>query len=126
MEHWLVGAFTGVLCGIGIAFLNYAIASTVLRRKPQIYPTVSVARQGINVLFLLGLYFLAPLTPWGEIELLTGGAIGITIPMFFLTAKLVRQNDSIRTPPPPGSQESAPTLPPDSAGGTDTDRKGDD
>ena len=125
MKHWLIGALVAVLCGIGIAFLNYAIAKAVLRRKPQIYPTVSAARQGINVLLLLGLYFIAPHTPWGEVELLTGGVIGMTVPMFFLTAKLVRQNDSVRTPPLPGGRGEASALPPDSAGDADTDGKGD-
>lgn len=93
MDHWAIGALVGLSGGIAIAFLNYALSRVVIRKKPSVYASFSVVRQFIHILYLVILYLIAPLTPWGRVELLVGGVLGITVPMFALTASLMRETE---------------------------------
>lgn len=92
MDHWLVGGTVGAAAGVVVACIGYSISATVLRKKPQMYASFSMLRQFIQILLLVALYFLVPLTPWGTMEVLVGGAIGMTVPMLFLTPRLVRMS----------------------------------
>ena len=91
MDHWIFGALIGLLGGVAIAFLNFALSRAVIRKKPAVYASFSIVRQVIHILYLVALYLLAPLTPWGRVELLVGGVIGMTLPMLLLTPRLVRE-----------------------------------
>lgn len=106
MEHWAVGAVLAFLLGAGVAFLNYLVSRAVLRKKPERYAISSVIRQFINVSFLVALYFLAPVTPWEQMVLPIGGAVGMTVGMPVFTGLLLRKTKSADAEKNPGNPEN--------------------
>ena len=68
----------------------------MLKKHPEKYAGAQVVRSMIQVLYLFSLYLLAEHTPWDKMYLLVGGCLGVTLPMLFLTYRLVRYNDSMK------------------------------
>lgn len=91
MNHGIFGAALTFVGGAAIAYVNYLLSRTVLRKKPDFVAATAVVRQVLNVVYLAALYFLSPYTPWGLVPLLIGAALGITLPMFYFTALLLRE-----------------------------------
>lgn len=52
-----------------------------------------IVRQVIQIGYLILIYTLGGYTPWNPNWLLVGGVLGITTPMIYFTAKLVKFND---------------------------------
>lgn len=98
MDLPVFGVVFGVLTGAFVSALNYLVSRTVLRKKPKLYTLTPVARQVINVGYLIALYFLSPSLPWGRTLLLFSGVTGITVSMIFFTFRLVKEAKSA----PPG------------------------
>lgn len=90
----LFGAALAFLLGFAIAAGNYAISRHVLKNRPEQYSLTMIIRQFIQVLFIVLLYLLGKYTPWDRLWLLVGGVLGVTLPMVWFTAKLVKLNDS--------------------------------
>ena len=80
--------------GTLIAFSGYLIASHTLRKKPELYASSTIIRQIVQVLYFVAVYFIGKKTDANIIYLLVGAASGITLPMFYFTKKLVKQNDA--------------------------------
>lgn len=97
MSFWLWGAVFAFLGGAAVGFVNYLLSRLVLCKKTEWFSFISVARQLLQVGYLVILFFIAPHTPWEQLPLLVGGALGITLTMFFFTARLMKLNDSRRT-----------------------------
>lgn len=105
MSFWLWGALLAFLGGVAVGLCNYLLSLFVLRKKAEWFSFISVARQLLQVGYLVALFFAAPLTPWSQPVLLLGGALGITGSMFFFTGRLVKLNDAQKkqqTPPDQG------------------------
>ena len=92
----IFGAVLAFCVGIAVAAINYAISRRLIIKRAEMYAGMQVVRQMINVAFLVALYVLGAYTPWDRIWLLVGGCLGITLPMFCFTYKLVKLNDSLR------------------------------
>ncbi len=80
------GAFFG---GAILSFLCYLLAKWVLKHRDKYYFAVSMLRQLIGVAYLAALFFLGRGKD-GLYLLLLGGALGITLPALFLTARLLK------------------------------------
>ena len=93
MHHSLVGGTIAFLVGVMIAFLNHGLNRYAIKKGPQTVMLMSLPRQLIHVVYLLVLYFLSPLTPWGHTPLLLGGVLGMTLPMIFLTRDLISRTN---------------------------------
>lgn len=89
----LLGAAIAFLLGCGIATGNYALSRRVLKTAPNKFSLTMTARQFVQVLFIVLIYFLGQYTPWNRLWLLVGGVLGMTLPMFWFTSKLVKLND---------------------------------
>lgn len=89
----IIGGLLALIIGVGIAFINYCISRYILIKKPQYFASTQILRQFIVVGFLLVLFLIGGKTSAGITPLLIGGCLGITIPMFFFTAKLVKLNN---------------------------------
>ena len=96
MDNNLFGAAISFILGIGISFANYRLTDMFLKKVPDKFSVVFVLRQALGVLYIVALYFLAPYTPWDRLYLLVGAALGITIPMFIFTAKLLSGTDNTK------------------------------
>lgn len=96
MESDFFGAFLAFCIGALIAALNYGISRRLLRENASRYVMLQSLKQLIQVAFLILIFLLGDRTPWDKVWLLVGGALGITLPMFYFTYRLVRLNDSLR------------------------------
>jgi len=90
------GAVIAFLLGFGIAAGNYALSRRILKTAPDKLSLAMMARQFVQILFIVLVYFLGKYTPWNRLWLLVGGVLGMTLPMFWFTSKLVKLNDSMK------------------------------
>ena len=92
MESVAVGMVLAFLGGACVAVCNAWISRAKwFKEGARLYACFFV-RQTLNVAYLVGLYLLAPLLPWDTALLLLGGALGLTIPSFFLIRRLLRKS----------------------------------
>lgn len=89
-----VGALVAFLIGCGISAVNYAISKYILKKHTSKYPYLQFIRLPLQIGYLVVLYFCSGFTQWSVDWLLIGGALGITVPMFFFTYRLVKINDA--------------------------------
>ncbi len=90
MDSGFFGAALCFVVGAVISFLNYKLSEHILKKDISKYSMISVLRQVIQVGYLLILFFAAEYTPWDRTYCLVGGALGITLPMFYFTYKLLK------------------------------------
>lgn len=96
MSFWLWGAIFAWAGGFLICLVNFILSKIILAKKPDFFAASTIARQILNIGYLVLLYFIAPLTPWDVIYLLVGGALGITLPMIYFTAKLLKMSNGLK------------------------------
>ena len=90
----IFGAVIAFLIGALISYLNYALSKYILKNKPNIYAATHLLRQILGIGYLIVLYLFGGRTPYSPIWLVVGGCLGITIPMFYFTFRLVKLNDT--------------------------------
>lgn len=91
----MIGAVITAAIGFLIAFLNFAFSKKVLQKKPDKIPTAFIGRQFLQVAYLVLVYLVgAQINNINVAFLLAGAALGMTIPMFFFTKKLLILNDA--------------------------------
>lgn len=91
-DNNFVGAVLAFIPGLVIAFCNFRLTEFFIKKFREKFPLVSLIRQFGQVVYLVAVFFLAPYTPWDRTYLLAGAALGVTIPMFFFTYKLLKGN----------------------------------
>lgn len=95
MSYNIIGAVTAAVAGVLIAFVNYVFSKKVLIKAPEKYSLITVARQILQVGFLVIVYFVGEKTQLADpVYLLVGAVAGMTVPMFFFTKKLLVINNS--------------------------------
>lgn len=95
MKLDIVGAVIAAGLGMLVALFNYLLSKQVLLKMPDKFALVTVARQVIQVGFLVAVYFIGTrLTKVNSVYLLAGAVLGMTVPMFFFTKKLLAINNS--------------------------------
>ena len=95
MRSDLAGAACAFLAGAAIAWAGYALSRRTLEKRPGLYAAVQAVKQLVQIGFLVLLFLLGDRTGWDRIWLTVGGALGVTLPMVFFTARLVKLNDSL-------------------------------
>lgn len=96
IDNNIFGAALSFAGGVGIAAICYAISKYMLKKQSGLYSSMQIVRQLIQIAYLVVIYFAAPRTPWDLVWLLVGGCLGITLPMFFFTYRLVKLNDKMK------------------------------
>ena len=92
MENNFVGALLAFIAGAIVCFVNYKLSDYFIKRHKNMFSLVSVIRQIIQVGYLVLLFFISGYTPWDKTFILTGGCLGVTIPMLVSTYKLLKTN----------------------------------
>ena len=87
-------AAAALLVGAAISFADYKILEFFISRKQSNPAVGSFVRQIINIAYIFLLYFIGKKTGLDVRFLLIGGAIGITVPSFFFTARILKKQDS--------------------------------
>lgn len=91
----IFGAVLAFGAGAVLAAASYVVSRYVLKKCASKYVAVQGGKQLVQVAFLLLLFLLGGYTPWDRVWLLAGGVLGITLPMFYFTYRLVKFNDSL-------------------------------
>lgn len=95
MNHNIIGAAVAMASGLIVVFVNYLISKKVLIKAPEKYSLVTVARQILQVGFVVLVYFIGAGTKLADpVYLLVGAVVGMTVPMLFFTKKLLYINKS--------------------------------
>lgn len=92
MDRNIIGAVVAALIGVGVAFMSYLISKRVLAKAPEKYSFATVMRQVVQIGFLVIVYFVGQKTAFDPIYLLVGAVLGMTLPMFIFTKKLLDFN----------------------------------
>ena len=90
MAESLPGMALALLGGALVAWVNYLLTRGAASR-PGGAGMISVVRTLFNAAYLTAVFFVSPLTPWERIPMLAAAVAGLTVPMFFFTALLVRR-----------------------------------
>lgn len=91
----MIGAVLAAAGGYLIALVNYVFSKNIVAKKPEKIPTAFVARQILQVAYLVLVYLVgAQINNINVVFLLAGAAVGMTFPMFFFTRKLLMLNDA--------------------------------
>ena len=91
----LFGAALAFAAGAAVAAVNYVFSRYLLTARPSLYVGMQAVRQVVQIAYLVVLLLFGKHTPWDTVWLLAGGALGVTLPMFYFTYRLVRLNDSL-------------------------------
>lgn len=87
-----------VICaGVGflVAFMNYILSKKILETRPEKFAFTTVFRQLVQVGYLMAVYFIGSKADVSLTYLLVGAVIGMTVPMFFFTKKLIAFNENL-------------------------------
>ncbi|MBE6766983.1 MAG: hypothetical protein E7550_05255 [Ruminococcaceae bacterium] len=95
MVENIIGAAVAFLLGAAIAYLNFHLSKNMLKKSPEKYAVSTVWRQGIQVLYLVAVFIIAEKLPLNSFYPLLGAALGITIPGFYFTSRLLKFNSEI-------------------------------
>lgn len=96
IDNNFAGAILAFVGGAAIAWLCYMLSKYMLKKKPSHFSSMQIVRQLLQIAYLVILFTLGGYTPWEPIWLLVGGCVGITVPMFYFTFRLVKINDSMK------------------------------
>lgn len=88
----IVSALVACAAGCVISFAEFLLSKYFLLKKEKYFSSVTIIRQFLSIAFLVALYFIGQKTSLNAMYLLVGGAIGITVPSFIFTARLVKAN----------------------------------
>ena len=95
MDMRLIAALViSLLGGVAMASVNYVITNAVMKKKPNMLSITAVIRQVINVAYLAAVYFVSSAVLSSVVYPLVGAVVGLTVPMFIFTFKLVKKYDS--------------------------------
>ena len=95
MNHNITGAVITAAAGVLISFANYDMSKKVLIKAPERYSLITVARQILQIGFLVLVYFAGEKTQLADpTYLLVGAVAGMTVPMLFFTKKLLDVNNT--------------------------------
>ena len=95
MNQNIVGAVITAAIGLLIAFINYMLSKSVLIKSPERYSLITVARQLLQIGFLVVVYFVGEKTSLADpTYLLVGAVVGMTVPMLLFTKKLIDINST--------------------------------
>lgn len=106
MDSNIAGAAAAFIVGALICFGNFKLSEYFIKKQPDKFKYVSFIRQIIQIGYILILFFVAPKTPWDRTYILIGAVLGITLPMFPFTYKLLKTNTSQETKTEKKEEES--------------------
>lgn len=99
------------------AVLSLVFGAFLLKKHSfSLVTSVTVIRQTVGIAYLALLFFLCRKNGWNVLPVLCGGAVGFTLPSFFVTARLLKE--SAKEPPRP-SERIEDSPPADNTDGTD-------
>ena len=87
----MLGAVITFSIGVLLATVNYYLSRYIMRNSTKGLAPFSFLRQLINIGYMVLLFLVADSLPWDIMPVIVGGALGITLPIFFFTKKLIAE-----------------------------------
>ncbi|MBQ3137577.1 MAG: hypothetical protein IJB74_08880 [Clostridia bacterium] len=106
MAHNIIGALICALAGFIVALVNYLLSKRILETRPEKFAFSAVARQVIQIGYLVTVFFIGSRLTVNLTFLLVGAVLGMTVPMIFFTKKLLSFNESAQMKPKAGEEEN--------------------
>lgn len=97
MGENILGAVITFALGCVIATLNYLLSKSILKKNPEKYAMATIIRQSLQILYLAGVFLVSRAVSWNTLYMLIGAVLGITLPMFYFTHKLLQLNQKLNT-----------------------------
>ncbi len=95
MSPDIIGVAAATAVGFLVASANYFLSKKVLLRMPEKFSLVTVARQVLQIGFLVIVYFIGDnIEAVNTVALLVGAVFGMTLPMIYFTKKLLSINQT--------------------------------
>lgn len=91
MNQSIIGCILAALVGGIIAWINARLTAKAASAGTTTLSVVPVVRMLLSVGYLALVYFVSPYLPWDRIWMLAGACVGLTIPMFFFTFRLLKK-----------------------------------
>lgn len=95
----VLAAIVAFLLGCAVASVSYYISKLIIKKDMKHFSLISVFRQALNIGYLVAVYFVVKALDLQLAAPLVLAALGITLPMFYFTKKLVSLSDSDIKPP---------------------------
>ncbi len=95
MVENIIGVTLALIAGFLVALLNFQISKKVLEKKPEMYISASTMRLVLTIVFLVVMYLFAEKTLEESTYALIGGVLGVTLPGFYFTSRLLKLNASL-------------------------------
>lgn len=93
MNHPIIGGILAALPGLLIAWINARLTAKAAGSGTTTLSLIPVLRMALSVGYLALVYLVSPYLPWERIWMLAGACVGLTVPMFFFTFRLLRRLD---------------------------------
>lgn len=94
----IISAVIATASGLLVCFTNHTISKKVLAKSPNQYSFTILIHQILHIAFLAAVYLIASAIEAIDVAYpLVGAVLGMTVPMFFFTKKLLSLNDTIKT-----------------------------
>ncbi len=91
MTHPIVGCIAAALPGILIAWINARLTAKAAVSGTTTLSLIPVLRMVLSVGYLVLVYLVSPYLPWERLWPLAGACVGLTLPMFFFTFRLLQK-----------------------------------
>lgn len=95
MQTNLFGAVLAFGVGVLIVATNYKLSQRILAKHTIQHAIMQTVRQWLQIIYLMVLLFAGKYTPWDRGWLLVGGVLGITLPMYWFSYRLLKLNHSL-------------------------------
>lgn len=86
----IIGTAAALAAGAALSAGNCFLTLRVWKKDPGKLPSLFALRQFLNIVFLVAVWFVTPLTPCDRTWVLIGAAIGLTLPTLILTPRIMR------------------------------------
>lgn len=97
MNENIVGAIFSFALGVVVSYISFLISKAILTKQPEKFAFSTVLRQIVQICYLVAVYFVSKYAPWDSWYMLIGAVLGVTMPMFYFTHKLLQINENIKT-----------------------------
>lgn len=107
MVNNIIGALLAFIVGAAVAFFNYLLSKQILLKHPDVFSSSAILRQIIQIIFLVTVYFIGINIPVNIWYLLIGAVLGVTLPLFYFTKRLLDLSASMSKPEEKEKKEGA-------------------
>ncbi len=86
----IIAAAVALIVGVSISYVGYLFSKKAVSKGGNGISLMSFVRQAINIAYFVAVYFISAKLGINIIYPLIAAALGITVPMFYFTYRLIK------------------------------------